>query len=252
MPVSVKRYTYICVTENRAFGEWRESPPTCCINDSDQKLGHKINEILVTDEINNSSMYIEGKAYDKATGGYYCLKGDTCNVSSTSVTTKNITFDIPMCIYSINFMSGPENKGDFIDILYNPDIIIGTITKPVNINDNVINVSNTVIQYMQLGFYFVITDGSTYDEIGMVIKKDELSGTIQLDSKALKAYDAARYVAIRVYMVRNYQLQDPCMHKIGKGVSGSKLMEKDSIIQLRYNNRSGLEKTFIYSYECIY
>lgn len=250
----VSLYSYFCMTENVQKVEWLDSgPPIHCRDDPDGTLGHQISDIFVKDMINNSSVYIQGKTFDASTGGNYSLRGGSTAITSNAQTIQNIEFNIPMSIYGMYFQTGPEHYGDNIDIIYRPQTIVGTITNNVNINDTTFYIDSNVLNSVQLGLYFILTDGISYfDEIGMIINIDRNQSTISTDQAAVKTYNSGINVGINAYIVRGYPLLLPYMHKICRGVSGSKLMEQGSVMQLRYNNSTGVAKTFSYSYECIY
>gem|GEM_PF-5316972 len=179
------------------------------------------------------------------------IRLETLKVSTNAGNTSTTNFSWP---YDINILSSTSLTkstmvGSTIDWYVGPTTI-GAITANVSINDTVINVSPTVMSYINIGYYLTLTDGITSENLGQVIDIDTDNSQITVETAATSGWNATTptYVQMTVYFVRNAICpQIDTKISIGRAKIGTSHFPANTMLTCKFTNNT-LVNHDMYSY----
>ncbi len=252
------KYQIFCTTSGKWEYKWHETDidlTECPVNTT-----HTINpnSSLKVSELSEDSINIKEENYGNniPTGGNYNCFGVSMEVNSTidSITLKNFNFKYPMSGLNIKFIPLTENSGDIIEAYINPDTIIGTITENVNINQSIINVSESAFQYINIGYLCSITDGVNIEDLGHIITKDLNNNTVTVEKLSTTNYLASSptYFRITLSTLFDIEIGGSGVYDFGNSKIGASYIPTGTIGQLKYINKTGGAKRFSLYMENLY
>lgn len=252
MPLTIKKYSCYCITEQGSVSAWSESPPTKCPNNDTHIIDE--NSIGILDIMNTQSVYIQGKSYGNNVQGYYMYQGTKINIDVGLQTSQDVVFPINSTIYGLTFVSSEEHRGDFIDVVANPATPCGVLTAIANVGDTVFQVDTNVLNNIKLGFYVTLNTLNHTSDLGIVLNINAIEGTITVSNPCDYTYSPwTSFFELSVYVVKNYGLNEPGIkHKFGYGGEGNFGVPANTVFRMVYYNNSGIAKTLTYSYEYFY
>lgn len=225
-----------------------EQHPELCFNNTT----HVISQIptLINKISNNNVRIIEEY---KETGGYFQAKSVKF-VCPVGVSTHDLVWPIPISVLSLSFITTDDHIGDTISNIVAPNTIVGAITSDVNTSDTVINVSQTVIDYINLGFFINITDFVNSDNLGRVTFVDTINNTITVETPVTNTFLAATptYIQMSVKTIHDYTIGNPGKYVIGKSKIGGSYLAANTTIRVEYTNNGGSSKDFFTTIEFLY
>ncbi len=190
------------------------------------------------------------------TGGHpqFCTFNVVCDATTGWKVSDPITFPIPINIIRGGFASLDESIGDQIEFSVAADAIVGAITADVTASDTIINVSSTVIDNIQVGFWAKLSGGGNDDDLGRVKTIDSSAGTITVETAAVNAFSAASptYVKMTAKFVPLITIPGGNLWVPLNGGEGSSYIPAGTVLNARYNNITATAKTFIFLLEYFY
>ena len=252
MPITVKKYNCFCLTEQSYVTVWSDKIPTVCPNNNSHLIDE--NNIGILDVMNTQSVFIQGKAYDQELiQGMYMYHGNIVNIGTALETIQDVEFKVASSVLGLSFMSSECHRGDYMDIIINPDTTIGVITATVNPGDTEIQVDANVLKYLKIGWYIALDNGTTYDNLGMVININVVEGKVTFNKPCQNTYAPwITPVKINIYIVKDYGITEPYRYKVGYGSSAGKDVTAGTVFRMVYHNNSGIAKVLNYQYELNY
>jgi len=118
-----------------------------------------------------------------------------------------------------------------------------------------INVSSTVIDNIEIGYFVNLFDGVNSDDVGRIIYKDIANSKIYVETNPTNSFSAASptYVRQSVKMLQDYHLCQASTHIIGSSKIGASHIPTDTLITVSYDNKStDTDKTFTGRVEFLY
>ena len=118
----------------------------------------------------------------------------------------------------------------------------GTITSDVTASDTVINVSQTVIDNVNIGYKIQLDDSTNTDDLGIVTAIDTDNKTITVDTAATQGFSAATptYVKQTVCMVSDYEIGPAWEWVIGESKIGGSHLPANTTVEVKYTNNSAI------------
>jgi hypothetical protein len=165
-----------------------------------------------------------------------------------------LSWPYPVVMFSAQGHTPAACDDDEMKFVIGPNTTVGAITADVAIGDDVINVSQTVIDNMQHGFEFHLTDGVTTEDFGVVTSYDPVALTVTVTNTATSAWAAATPTYAQITIVMGDKLYHIGGHNWAIGMSkiGGSQIPAGMQVVLRYNNRDGVAKRYAYSVEYLY
>ena len=247
----INKYRVFCETEHANVYGWGDTTPVVCPNNNT----HTINtaSIAIVDSINSSAVTI---SQDKGqTGGNF--RCETVKIVIKPNTIENFDFSWPfdMSVSALHFTTNSQHIGDSITTYIAPNTIVGYITQDANVGDTVIHVSPTVLQYINIGYLMSLFNGVQVSNLGYVLGKDEVNGTITTESPNTIQFAAASptYVTQVISNIHEFEIGDPNKYDIGQSLLEGGLIPANTTVRLSYNNKSLTDvKSFIFYFEYFY
>jgi hypothetical protein len=179
---------------------------------------------------------------DVPTGGHF----QSTTVKAISGTANEWNYTNYSWPFPISFLSAEINVpanlvGDFIEVGVFPDTIIGTITADCVATDTVINVAQSVIDNLDIGYFVSLSDGTNTEAHGnRVVAIDDVNNTITLSDGLANGYLAATptYVRMTVDVIHDMELAEG-RFCIGESKIGTSYLPANAVMRIGYKNING-------------
>lgn len=196
-------------------------------------------------------------------GGRYqmtTLKVDIPSGSPGDVVTKDYSFPIPISILAAQLLCAQEIIRDVVNFEVAPDTILGVLTEDVGESENVIKVSQTVIDNTFVGAFLSITDGVNVNNLGRVTNIGINDGyglednAIKMETPTTRAFSASSPTYVRQTIKFAHDFVATCSGRVEVGETkiGSSFVPANTTLRLRYKNSSGTAKFFGIIIEYLY
>lgn len=249
---TVYKYRIYCSTDSKYEFAWAETEPATCPTNT----AHTIDASKTTIVETNKADLIEIKEETTPTGRHYQISmGKITAAAVSSTTTVNWSRPFPISALSILFNAAPANIGDGLEVHVGPDTIIGTIAVNVAVDDLIIEVSQTVMDNIALGYWVKIDDGVNNQDLGRVTNVDTVNSRITIENKVTDAYVVATptYIKMTVKIIWDFEIFCDGYHKIGDSKIGGSYIPANTNISILYTNNDGVStKDFIAYVEYLY
>lgn len=255
---SVNKWRVIITSDSSHDFVWRDEdqgPPTAGSN------GEAITTSLsrVVEVIESNKVIIQEEAIPSA-GGHYAFHSEKMIAAANTITTHDISFPIAINILASKIHLTPDMEGDVISWSISPNTTVGTITSDVSISDTVINVSQTVVDNVDIGYHIRLAAAGdpegTNESLCRVLTKDTVAKTLTVEQAATQAWLASgpTLVQMNIFYLWNVEIAAG-EHNIepGKSKIGSAHLPANTIIRAIYDNKHVTDaKTFITYVEYLY
>jgi len=247
----VNRYRLWCDDEQNYVYLWAEEEPTKCPNDTSHVIA--VGKTTIVEVSDENEVVI--KEENIKTGGHYQGQGFEFNVPAVVDNYSfDISFPIPISILSAEWCNKSDYAGDGAEFQIAPNTITGNITQSVSIDDDVINVSTTVIENTAVGYWIDLFDGTKSFDCGRVLEIDTDNKTITVENPVDSEYLATSptYVRQTVKMIPNLILSGSARTQLGESKIGGSYLPPNIVIRLIYKNLTGTAKKFSFILEYLY
>lgn len=240
----ITEWELFCDTENihvTGYTENDESPEKC-FNNIEHVISKKPKAIR---KIKNNTIRIK-EEYMQTGGNFKAIsKKMTCPVG---ISVHDHSFDYPISALSITLNTSALNTNDIVETDVGPDTVIGIITSDVAADTNVINVSRTAIEILNVGYKVTLDDGTNQDFLGIVTSIDLNNNTITTKNNTTHAFltTSPTYVKMTVNIIEDFTIGYPGRYEIGKDKIGGSYVPPSTVIRVTYNN-TGAETVDFYA-----
>jgi hypothetical protein len=172
---TLNKYRIYCVTDDTQEFSWSETAPTTCPTNTAHTIDADSIVIIETREENVVEVKEE---LGGTTNGNYKIRGYKKTIpagTSGNVSTFLHTWPRPVTLMNGWFNGTIEQEGDCFDVSIADNTTIGVISAPVYAGNTTINVTSTVTDNLNSGYYVNITDGVNNDLLGEVIDINAIS-----------------------------------------------------------------------------
>ena len=247
------KYQTYCETEQKYVSVWvgsEDSTPNACPNGADHIIS---GSWQIIDKIVSNTVVIKSS---RIVNNNYMFEGFNIDDIQPN-TTKSVSISFP---YDIAIICGTtevslEQRGDFMNIIIAPNTMIGVLTSDVTENSNILNVSQTVIDNVSVGFEITLNDMINQESLGRITSIDKVNRTITTAYKTVNSYSADPFVQVllNIYKIKNLRFMNPCEMKM-KGLSTeTSMIPKNTKIKVLYtNNSSTVVKNISIYFEYLY
>jgi hypothetical protein len=244
-----------CETESAWVNTWKDTdtPITVCPNNNTHTVISSSVHILETREINTVKVEEETTPVgSNPTGGHFGVTtvGINCLASQTSTADKS--FDWPVSMLSIKFMTDQQHIGDVINMDIAPNTIIGVLTATASINDTTLTVNSTVLDNAFIGTVVRLINGTNSSEIGYAKKIDKTTSNIWLTQPLTQSFAIGSYYAMSIRMMNNYNIGVGGSYDFGSSKIGGSYVPTGIRGFAKYTNNSTFDKQFNFIVEYLY
>lgn len=227
-------------------------PTTCPIN-----TNHTIDSNLTADvsQHNLTQRVMIEEEESIRTQGYFRSKGFKMNIDGNvgSVTSFDISWPYDTTILEGWFVPHSQNVNDCVSADIAPNTITGSIIAPLVTGNNIIEVSETVVENAALGFNLQVTDGVNVDNLGEIIDISNNHLTMEKASTNTYSPSAPTYVRQTIKLIDNLSItHDGGRVGFAQKKQRGKGLPKNHPLRINYENVSGSDKTFALNIEYMY
>lgn len=239
-----------CITEGKwtyGYLDDTQGTPTTCFSDT----GHQVNGnsqqqvSVISSAVTNMKLLEESTP----TGGNFRCQGYklTCPAGQTSIHT--IFWKYPISVMGSFFTSKSIWEGCILDTIVAPDTIVGTLTANVGIGIDVLPVSLSTLQYIQVGYELKINS----DLIGQIVYIDANALTVSVDMVTVKSYTSGDLVKFQVRTIKDFEFSgNDERHIIGNSKVGGKYLPTGITANILFNNTTDSSIDFRYEVEYLF
>lgn len=249
--VVVNQWRIYCISEaSWVYGYLEESvTPSKCFNNT----SHTINPESYTFIEKISPSVFEVKEELISTGGNFRCEGFSFDIPPNTTNIKQCSWKYPTNALAVFFTCDSTNKDDLLNATVGPETIVGTITSDISINSTIINVSDSVLTYIKVGYEILLTKNSTTYFLGEVISINNNNKTISIDTPVTELFTSGNIVKIQRKIIKNFVLGIPWRYVIGDSKIGASYIPSNIITNVIYQNKSLTDtKKFNFQIEYLY
>jgi hypothetical protein len=245
MSLILNRWRLYCSTESTYVYVWldeNQTTPTTCPNNN----AHTISgDAIIVEKRDPTVVSISQET--TATGEHYCWSTKSFTALANQMTAYSFSYPIPISVLNAKFISEEENRGDMWTWAIAKNTVIGAITNTVNIGDTVINVSSTVLTYVAVGFYVNLFNGTTTNELGLVLSKNTTNSTITVQTATTHAFSPATptYVRMSIMFMKDALIGSPWCYEYGEAKIKTSYVPAGTNVTVEYTNNSASEDKLI-------
>ncbi len=188
------------------------------------------------------------------TGGNFKFESIKITAAANTITEQDFSWEIPINVISATIVTSADMTGDLITWLVAPNITIGGITSDISISNTVINVSQTVVDNIKIGFKIRVANAAdpanAFEDLGIVLNVDKDNFQITVSTAATQAWAAAlpTLVQMSVYYIENAEIGPPAKIEIGKDKIGASYLPANTILRAYYDNKHVTDAKTFYAY----
>lgn len=250
---NVSKWRIFCIEENDWTYGWLDNDapnPTKCFNNTSHNVN--LNSISIVDFIRENEVSIKEEKIK--TQGNFRIEGFKFNIPVN--TTYTYTHYIP---YNINLLAiwytvKSENIDDVLNAYCQP-VINGTITSNIISPTTTLNIDNSFINIVNIGFVIIIERVSdNYKEnLGEIVSIDTNTNTVIVTNSTSQNFSVNDKVFIQIHGIKNIVLALTGRHSTGSSKLGGTYLSSTCILTTTYQNKSLTdEKSFNYELEYLY
>lgn len=239
-----------CTTDNKFEYVWNPDKPTKCPSN----INHAIDstKTTVVDRIDPNFIRIQEES--TPTGNNFKIETKVLTSPGVGISKLDIRWPFPVSIFSASFVGTTDHVGDVFNVDVSPNTTIGVLTANVSTGDTILNVTPTVIEYLNIGRKVKISDGTNVNNLGYVININEANNQITVDTAVVNNFSATSptYVIMTVKLIEDFEIGPPWEYEFAKRKIGGTYVPANTLIQLSYDNKTNTPKKLIFAIEFTY
>lgn len=169
------------------------------------------------------------------------------NKSGTTYVDKVFPFNISL--FSSEWLVSDLHVGDIAEFHLAPDTPVGVLTVSIPSGTTVLNVNNTIIENVDVGYFIKIGN----DDLGWCIAKDTENMTITVENPTTIEHNAMDYILMTIKVVPRWKFTATGYCSVGESKIGASYIPANTPLRLVYHCINGIdEKTFGISIDYLY
>lgn len=211
-------------------------------DDEEDLLFNIVSNHTGADSVAESTLVkIKEEEYTGETQGHFQSCVIDISTSGYETVTKDLSFPYPISLFSAEWLVDTEHKGDRAEFHLAPDTVIGAVIQNIDASDGLttISVSDTVVEYINKGYYIKI--GSPSNEcLGRVVDYDIDNKTITLEEPITSSYTVGSYIFMTIKIVPYWRFTATGFNSVGESKIGASFIPKGTILRILYYNENGV------------
>lgn len=184
------------------------------------------------------------------TGGRYQARSWELVIDHAVGTWKSLTvsYPYPISIFSTEWINDSFYDGDIVKVEIAPDTIVGVVTVAATASATEIEVSQTVVDNIRLGYHVSLDDGTNKDDLGRVVGVDKTGLKITVETATVNSFAANAYVKMTVSFIPHMCLKGSSRVELAKDVVGGSYIGANTPIVVSYQNNEGTQAGKAFSF----
>lgn len=238
----VHRYRVMCIEENKMVTTYGTEPPTLCPNDHADRT---INPFLtvVADTFKKNQVEI----FNPTNGNfqYTCICLSIPAGEPDDISTHDFSWPMDLKIWKTEFYSGTEHVGDVLDVVVDPDRVVGLLNEDSTTGSTIMSVSSTVFEHPSLtcGVDVSLDNSGNSEKVGIIKGVDRNNLKLELDTPLPHNFTTGTKICLNIKMIKNVLIHQPNkMYTVGQKGFNSKNIDAGTVVRFFYKNSTGLAK----------
>lgn len=253
---TLHRYRVYCETESTNVYVWDEMEPVVCPNNNEHIISTSsitiINSVSSMGVTTNSGL-LKVKIQEESieTGEHFqcvCYK----MICPTGVSSHIYSYPHPVSVLSITLTTSSDHTDDIIEVQVGSNTIVGILTSEVNIDDTVINVSQSVIDNVKVGFYAHLFNGTNTENLGKITSINTSTLTVTVENGSSQSFNSGSYFQITIKVIENFTIGLASRYELGKDKIGGSYIPSGTNVKVIYTNNGISSKNFYPLIEYLY
>ncbi len=248
---TINNYKLWCNDESAYVYVWNNEDPTVCPNVNTHSIN--VSSISIIENVDENEVIINEEPSNK-TGGHFRVVSQAFDAPASVTTTYDFSYPIKMGVLAIEVPTNDNQEGDVMTCVIAPNTNVGAITADVIIGQTVLNVSQTVTDNVDIGYYITITDGTNTDELEQVISIDKANGTITVETATINAFLASTptYIQVTMCYMHEWEIGRSWVYEFGSSKIGASVADENTIVRIIYKNNTAEQKRVRVTFEVLY
>lgn len=242
-------YKIFCNTENTFVYKWETDTPTTCPNNNTHTID--VDTITVETSVNENEVIIN-EEIAKKTQGFFKIVDFSFDALPNQISNHDFSYPIRTAVLNIQIATDDNQKDDIMSCVLAPNTTVGVITAELATGNNVLNVSQTVLDNIKVGFNANITNGVNNNDLGLVVEVNKPNGTITVENNTTNTYAIGSFVQMSVYYMDSWVIGRGFVYSFGENKIGASAAEANTILRVIYDNKTGDTKKIRLALEILY
>jgi hypothetical protein len=166
----------------------------------------------------------------------------------TGTTYVDYSFPFNISLFSSEWLVSKEQIGDIAEFQLSPDTIVGVLTSDANVDDNILNVSPTVVENVSIGYWINING----IDLNRIVKINKDNNTLTLEEPINNNFTSGSYVKMTIKIVPSWRFTAPGFCSVGESKIGASFIPANTVMRLVYHNYNTTPKWFGISIDYLY
>ena len=194
-----------------------------------------------------------------ATGGHFSTETVAFDATASTTTTHNHSWPMKVSVMSVSInpvisdTAADSQEGDTFEISIAPDTTVGSLTVDAESGATVLDVQQSVVDNIKVGYWVTVTDGTNTDDCGRVLAVDTSAKTITVETATTVAFAAATptYIKQTVKMVPSFEIGTGRI-TMGDDKIGCSSIPANTTARIKYTNNTANQKRARFNVEYLY
>lgn len=198
----VKRWQVLCLAENKLVEVYSPDTPTMCPNDHEDR-SIDTTRVYLLETISNDRVEVIDSTYGQSQ--HTTLNMNISSGDPNSVTVHDFSWPIDIKVWKVYFVPGPEHVGDTVEVIIDPDRVIGTLQEEAEMGDTELYVNAEAFDDSNLmrGVEVVLDDTIDQENVGRLIGYDRDTMKMVVENPLTYDFAVGTKFAINSCMVKD-------------------------------------------------
>jgi len=245
----VFKWRVYCNTETTwTYGYLDEDQtPTSCFNDNSHIIN--TNSMSIVEVI--SDQIITVKEEVTPTGGHFKIHKYKI-VCPPGASEHDYSYPYPISALNVTLNTTDSHTDDELEVIVSPDTIVGVSTSDTNVSDNVINVSQTVVDNVKIGYYLSLFDGVNSENLGRVVNVNKNNLQVSVETPCTQIFTSGSFIRFSIKVIDYFTIGFPANSILGTGKIGGSYIPTNTIVRIKYTNNGETTKNIYPILEYLY
>lgn len=193
---------------------------------------------------------IKEEEMEGATHGHFqaCVVDISTNGNETVI--KDLEFPYAISLFSSEWLVGQESVGDIARFQMAPDTIVGYTTEDHYVGDNVFDISDTAVEFLDIGFHLYMEG----QDLGRVISVNDADCSVTTEFGLSEDLVEGTYITTTIEIVPYWKFTSPGLCSVGESKIGASYIPPNTVLRLVYENINDItdDKVFGISIDYLY
>jgi len=230
---TLNKFRFLVEGNSEYIYNWYETLPTTYDNKNIIE-----NSVTVLETITNEIPKIKIEKENIQTGGHFQSWNIDIDCVANSKSTKDISWNMPISLFSSQINFPIECIGDEIEAIVAPDTIVGVLSQSLSNNSNVVYINPSSINNVFIGATLTISDEENSDNLGEIININYETNAITLEKNSEHSFLTNSIIKINIFIVKKSKIVNSGNIVVGQADIAGQYFPAGRILRINYYNNS--------------